>query len=313
MRAVAAAALFLASAGLAAAQDWPSRPIQLMNPYSPGGVTDLMARSLAGEMSALLGQSVVVVNRDGAAGAIGSGIVAAARGDGYSLLFAPALVATVLPAMRPSLGYGADAFAPVCHTFENAMALAVRPDSRFRTVAEVIEEARRRPGVLKYGHQGIGSIPHLAMSELVLSTRADIAHIPYRGDAAVITDLGSGDLDLAAVVMGALVGRDLRILGVFAEARHPRFPDAPTFLEQGFAVQQTSFGGLLAPRDTPVAVLDRLEQACRVAAASEGYRTAAARGNQPTIYYRDRAEFARRLEDDRQRKGAIIKALNITE
>jgi tripartite-type tricarboxylate transporter receptor subunit TctC len=284
-----------------------------MNPYSPGGITDMMSRSLAGEMSAHLGQPVVVINRDGAAGAIGTGVVAAARPDGYQLLFVPALVITVLPAMRPDLAYGFDAFDPVCQTFENVMALAVRPDSAFRSIAEVVGFAKANPGRLSYGHQGIGSIPHLATSELVLATGVEIAHIPYRGDAAVLTDLAKGDIDLGAVVMGSLVGREFRILGVFAEDRHPRFPEVPTMREQGFAVQQSSFGGLLAPKGTPAAILQQLEQACAQAAASESYRTVAARANQPTVYYRDRAEFARRLEDDRRRKSEIIKTLKITE
>jgi tripartite-type tricarboxylate transporter receptor subunit TctC len=311
MRLLIAVTIALACVPDVSAQTFPAKPIQIVNPYQAGGTTDVLTRALVGEMAKELGQPFVVLNRDGAAGGIGTALVAKAAPDGYTLGFVPALTLTVLPHMRKDSGYSSRDLAPVCHAFENVMALAVKPDSPFKTAADFVAKAKAEPGKVKYGHQGIGSIPHLAMSELKRKTGIDVVDVPYRGDNPVLLDLASGAIDAGAVVAGVLAGRDVRVIGIFAEARHPKMPDVPTFRELGFDVTQSSFGGIVAPAGTPAPILDALERACAKAAASEAYRAAAERGFQPALYYRGRAAFAARLEEDERTKLAILRELKL--
>jgi tripartite-type tricarboxylate transporter receptor subunit TctC len=293
----------------AQAQDYPARVVQIVNPYQAGSTTDVLARGLAVGLSSRLGQQFVIINRAGAGGATGSASVARADADGYTLLFAPALVASVLPADRPvETGYAADALVPVCQTFSNAMVLAVRADSPLRSVADLVKAAQAKPGALNYGHQGPATIPHLAMEEFLDAAKIKIAGVPYRGAPAVATDLLGGRLDVASIVQGtASANREgIRLLGIFAEERHPAFPETPTVKEQGFDVSPTSFGGIMAPAGTPEPVLAKLEQACAAAAHDDAYRTVAKGGGQPGNYYADRKTFAARLQRDIAVKKALL-------
>lgn len=295
-----------------AQQDYPSRTVQIVNPTLAGSTTDALARVLAVGLSTRLGQQFVVVNRAGVGGAIGTASVARADPDGYTLLFGAIYVLSVLPALRSSeAGYEPDALTPVCQTVSNAMMLVVRPDSPFRSVQDLVEAARRNPGRLNYGHQGAGSIPNLAMEEFIEAAKVRINAVPYRGDPAVLTDLLGGNIDLAALVQGTVPGQNVRILGIFAEERHPAFPDAATFKEQGFDVAPLSFGGLLAPSGTPEPIVGRLAQACESAAKDQTYAAAAQRGGQPPTYYADRATFRARLERDIETKRRLLTRMGL--
>ena len=296
----------LFSLDMAMAQPWsPDRPITILNPYAAGSTTDQLARALAAGMAPRLGQPVVVVNRDGAAGGVGTAQAARAAADGHALLFAPAVVLSVLPA-RGEVGFTAASFTPICQSFENAMAIAVRPESPFTSLADLVAAARARPGALTYGHQGIASIPHLAAIELAEVARVEVQDVPYRGEPAVVTDLRAGRVDFAVLVMGSLAAGGLRTLGVFAPERHPLLPDAPTVMEQGFAVAPTSFGGLFAPAGTPAPVISRLEAACLEAAREEAYRSVAARMFQPIRPEADAAGFQARLARDVADKRRLL-------
>ena len=216
-----------------AQQDYPNRIVQIVNPYQAGSTTDVLARGLAVGMASRLGQQFVVVDKPGAGGALGTASVARAEPDGYTLLFAPALVVSVHPAARSDTGYEASALSPICQTFSNAMALAVRPDSPFQSLADLVGAARAKPGGLNYGHQGPSTIPHLAMEEFLDSAKLEINGIPFRGEPVVMTDLIGGRLDVAAIVLGSATGGNVRLLGIFADERHRAFPDVPTVKEQG--------------------------------------------------------------------------------
>jgi tripartite-type tricarboxylate transporter receptor subunit TctC len=289
-----------------AQHDYPSRIVQIVNPYQAGSTTDVLARALAVGLSSRLGQQFVVVNRPGAGGALGAVSVARSEPDGYTLLFAPALVVSVLPAARGDTGYDANSLAPVCQTFSNAMALAVRPDSPFKSLADLVRAARERPGQLNYGHQGPSTIPHLAMEEFLDAAGLKINGIPYRGDPAVMTDLLGGRLDVAAIVLGSAREQNVRLLGIFADERHPSAPQAATVKEQGFDVSPTSFGGLMAPARTPPEVVSKLETACAQAAADDAYITTARRAFQPGNYYADREAFHARLQHDIEVKKRLL-------
>jgi tripartite-type tricarboxylate transporter receptor subunit TctC len=306
MRAFAASAFTASLLAGAQAQDYPSRFVKIVNPYVAGSTTDVLARALSFGMTSRLGREFVVENRPGAGGAIGTLSVVRADPDGYTLLFAPALVVSVHPQARGDTGYKPDALVPVCQTFVNAMALAVRPDSPLKSVADLVAAAKARPGALNYGHQGPLTIPHLAMEEFLLAASIDIKDIPFRGDPLVMTDLLGGRLDVASVVLGSVAGQNVRLLGIFSETRHSSFPDIPTVKEQGYDVSPASFGGLFAPVGTPAAVVMKLGTACAAAAKDNTYANAAKNAAQPADYYADATTLAQRLKRDIEGKARVL-------
>jgi tripartite-type tricarboxylate transporter receptor subunit TctC len=293
--------------GAARAQsDYPNRVVRIINPYVAGSTTDVLSRALAVGLSSRLGQQFIVENRPGAGGALGTATVARADADGYTVLFAPALVLSVHPQARKDTGYKPDALIPVCQTFTNAMALAVPNDSPIKNVADLVAAAKQKPGALNYGHQGILTIPHLAMEEFLQNAKIDIKGVPFRGEPLVMTDLLGGRLDVASIVLGSASGQNVRVIGVFSETRHSAFPNVPTVKEQGYDVSPASFGGLLAPAATPAAVVAKLASACAGAAKDEIYATTAKRAAQPDDYYADAAVFKQRLQRDIERKAAVL-------
>jgi tripartite-type tricarboxylate transporter receptor subunit TctC len=302
--ALVTAGVFFTSAH--AQSDYPNRVVKVVNPYVAGSTTDILARALSAGMSSRLGQQFIVENRGGAGGAIGTASVARSDADGYTLLFAPALVLTVHPQDRTDTGYKPDALVPVCQTFINAMALAVRPESPIKNIADLVAAAKQKPGVLNYGHQGVVTIPHLAMEEFLQAAAIDIKDIPFRGEPLVMTDLLGGRIEVASIVLGTAAGQNVRVIGVFAETRHPAFADVPTVKEQGYDVSPASFGGLLAPAGTPAPVVAKLSEACAAAAQDETYRTVAQRAAQPPDYFDNAAGFKARLDRDTAAKARVL-------
>jgi len=302
------AALALAAPVLAQT-DYPNKPVRIINPFVAGSTTDVLARALGAGLASRLGQPFVVENRGGAGGAIGTAAVARADADGYTLLFAPALVLSVHPQDRADTGYRTDSLVPICQTFINAMALVVRPESPIRSVADLVAAAKAKPGALNYGHQGSMTIPHLAMEEFLIAANLDIRDIPFRGEPLVIADVLGGRLDVASIVLGSAVGQNVRVIGVFGESRHPGFPDVPTVREQGYDVSPASFGGLMAPAGTPAPLLARLSEACTAAANDAAYRAVAERAAQPPNFFDNAAGFRARLERDISAKARVLARL----
>lgn len=299
------AAIALTTPALAQS-DYPNRVAKIVNPYVAGSTTDILARALASGLSNRLGQQFIVENRAGAGGALGTAQVARSDADGYTLLFAPALVLSVHPQDRADTGYKPDALIPVCQAFVNAMALAVRPDSPIKNIADLVAAAKAKPGALNYGHQGAVTIPHLAMEEFLLAAGIDIKDIPFRGEPLVMTDLLGGRIDVASIVLGTAAGQNVRVIGVFSETRHPAFKDVPTVKEQGYDVSPISFGGLLAPAGTPAPIVTKLADACAAAAKDEAYRAVAERAAQPPDYFDDAKGFKARLDRDTAAKARVL-------
>ena len=179
-----AAALLLAL-GTAQAQTYPARSVQMLLGFSAGASVDLMARAVADEMSTILGQRFLVVNREGASGVVAMQAVAAAAPDGYLLGVGPATPITNVPHVQPRLPYKTDSFEYVCQTFRNDFTVAVRADSPYRTLDELLAAARKEPGKLSYGHAGHASIPHLAAVGLLQKAGVTALDVPYKGDAAM--------------------------------------------------------------------------------------------------------------------------------
>lgn len=308
-------ALALTSACLghaAQAADWPERPLQVVVPFAAGGGLDANARSFSQALAEELRTGVTVINRDGAAGTIGLQAVAAARADGYTLAFTPAVSLTSEPHRMPSLQYRLDSFKPVCQVFDNIFAIVVRGDSPLRSVGDLLERARQEPGAVTYGTSGTGSIPHLGTADIEAAARVDLTHVPYKGDGPMLQDVLAGRLSFGAMLASSVTAQvqagTLRLLAVYADQRHPAFAQVPTLTEAGVPVVQLSFGGLLAPADTPAPVVQRLQTACEQATRSAAYREWAARAGQ-LVSYRPAAEFQQRLRQDSEAKAATLRRL----
>ena len=311
--AACAAALVAVTLPAQAQADYPNRVVKIVVPYGAGSVPDILARGLAPGLSSRLGsQQFIIENKVGGSGALGTLSVARADADGYTLLFAPALVLSVLPQARGTeANYKPDSLTPLCQTFVNTMGLVVRPDSPIKSVTDLVAEAKKRPGALNYGHPGVLTIPQLAMEEFMQTAAVDIKDIPFRTGPQSIAELLGGRIDVVTLVVGTEVGQNVRVIGVFGEKRLAALPDVPTVKEQGFDVSPASFGGLLAPAGTPAAIVSRLASTCAAAAKDDGYATIARRAGQPAEYYDDASAFRNRLTRDIESKARVLARLKV--
>ena len=305
---VAAIGLLAGEAGAQTA--YPLKPVQVIVGFSAGGSVDVMARTLVNVISAQLGQPFVIVNRDGASGSIGFGQLANAQPDGYTLGAGPTTPISIAPHLMKNIKFGVDSFEYICQSFENVFTVAVPLDSPFKSMTEVIAAARASPGKLSFGHSGVGTVPHLSVANLVYRTGIDVPAIPYRGEASMFADLMAGRIPVGSPSVALAVGQKVRVLAVFADSRHPAFPEAPTFSELGMPSMPPGFNGLFAPKGTPREVRAVLERACEQAVQTESFRSTAQRLSQ-RIAYLNGAAFAERAATDYRYKGEVIKALDI--
>ena len=304
------AALFGIADTAPAQTAYPHKPVQVIVGFSAGGSVDVMARTLINVISAQLGQSFVIVNRDGASGSIGFGQLANAQPDGYTLGAGPTTPISIAPHLMKNIRFRVDSFEYICQSFENVFTVAVPLDSPFRSMMEILAAARASPGKLSYGHSGVGTVPHLAVANLVYRSGIDVPAIPYRGEASMFVDLVAGRIPFGSPSVALAVGQRVRVLAVFADSRHPAFPEAPTFSELGMPSMPPGFNGLFAPKGTPRDVLAVLERACEQAVQTESFRSTAQRLSQ-RIAYLNGAAFAERAGADYRYKGEVIKALEI--
>lgn len=252
----------------------------------------------------------MIVNRDVASGSIGFGQLANATPDGYTLGAGPTTPISIAPHLMKNIKFGVDSFEYICQSFENVFTIAAPLDTPFRSVADILDAARANPGKLSYGHLGVGTVPHLSVANLVLRSAIGVPAIPYRGGASMFVDLIAGHINFGSPSVALAGGQKVRVLAVFADSRHPAFPDAPTFAELGMSSMPPGFNGLFAPQGTPREVLGVLERACAEAVQTETFRAVAQRLSQ-RIAYLTGVPFAERALADYRYKGEIIKALDI--
>lgn len=305
-----AVAALVATLGPARAQKYPEKPVQLIVHFNPGAVVDILGRTFAEEMSQILGQQFVVVNREGAAGVIGNSALAQARPDGYTLAFTPPGSIVIQPHLKKDLPYTLESFAPICQVFENQFVVLVGPTSRFKSLTEIVDFARANPGKLSWGVFGVGSVPHLQFHSLLLAAKVQMTQVPYRSVAQMTTDVSSGQLDLGITAFGSFGAAPVRVIVALGKERSELYPDVPSAGELGFRVSDPAYGGLVAPRGTPPEVLQTLESACAKAAQSERWKTVLKRTGSPGPYL-DSAGYAKRLRDDSQAKGELVRILDI--
>ena len=290
---------------------WPSRPIEMIVPWTAGGGVDIVARAMAQVMSEQLGQNVFVSNRDGAAGTIGFRALAAAPADGYMLGAGPATPITNAPYLVKGVRYDADSFEYICQYFENVFAVVVNANSGFTTAREFIAAAASSPVKLNYGSPGVGSIGHLSAENMAEALKLNIQHVPFRGDAAALPVLLKGDLDFLVPAVSSVRGQNVRVLAVFSDQRHPTLPQVPTARELGVSVSVSQgLNGIFAPKGLPPPVKAALERACALAVRSDAVARAA-QNTGVTIDYLSATRFRDRSVADYKFKGELIKRLGL--
>ncbi|WP_426959484.1 tripartite tricarboxylate transporter substrate binding protein [Muricoccus radiodurans] len=287
-RGVLGAALTLPAAALAQ-EGWPNRPLRLIVPYAPGGGTDVLARSLAAKVAERIGVPIVVDNRPGGAGNLATRLAAEAPADGHTLLVGNIGPIAVNPSLFPGLQPDpAEALAPVTLLAAAPMLMLVHPDVPARTLSELLDLARARPGALNYGSAGNGSANHLAGAYLALMAGIDIVHVPYRGAGPALNDLVAGTLAMMPASIPAAIGlvRDgrVRALAVSTARRAAVLPEVPTVAEAGVpGYEMSAWYGILVPARTPAPVVDRLQREIAASLVTPELRTRfAAEGAEPS-------------------------------
>lgn len=304
----------------ARAQDFPSRAITVVVGFPPGGQADLAARPVAAALERSLRQPVVVQNRAGGAGAIGSGFVARAPADGYTLLMALSSLA-VIPEAEKLFGrpppYTMEQFAPVALVNADPTMLAVPANAPWQSIADFVRDARARPGDIPYGSSGAYGTLHVAMEMFATAAGIRLLHVPFQGAGPAITALLSGDIKALASAPGTLTqhvqsGR-LRVLGCWGRERAAAFPEVPTFMEAGFPeVEFYIWAGLFAAAATPAPVMARLRDAMRLALQdADLLRAFEAAGSPPR--YLDAPDFARFFAEDSARLVEAVRRIGRVE
>ena len=254
-------ALTLLQTGTVPAADWPSRPVRLVVPFTPGGSTDILARAIAQKLQDALGQPFIVENKSGAGGSIGATEVARASPDGYTLLMGHIGTLAVNPSLYPNLGYDpVTSFAPVALIARVPNVLVVNPSLPVRDVQQLIALAKAKPGKLRYASGGNGSAAHIAMEYFKQRTQTDIEHIPYRGTAPAVTDVMGGQVEMimtgAPAVQQQVKAGKLRALAVSSLTPLASMPDLPTIAASGVPqFEAIQWYGIVAPAQTPAAVI----------------------------------------------------------
>jgi len=257
------------------AQPWPSRTITLVIPFPPGGSTSIVGRVIADKMSQLLGQSIVVDNRGGAGGTVGTKAVARSDPDGYTLLLGYTGTLAIGPSLYRNIGYDPRMdFAPIGMIGNAPSVLVVHPSFQARTVAELIAYAKAHPGEINFGSAGVGTVNHITGEYFARTAGIRLVHIPYKGTGPALSDLLGGHIPMAFVPIPAahanVSAGFLRALAVTSAKRNGLLPDVPTMIEAGLPSFDASlYYGLVAPAGTPRAIVERLNKELRAALASD--------------------------------------------
>jgi len=319
MLAPATALIALFTIGAAFAQDaYPSKPITLIVPFPPGGVADIVGRPFADALSRELKTPVIIENKPGAGGGIGMGFVAKAKPDGYTLLLALSSI-SILPEADKVIGraplYQLDQFAPIARLTADPTVLAVRADSPWKTVAEFVADAKKRPGAISYGSSGNYGTMHMPMEMFAQSAGIKLLHVPFTGAGPAVVALLGGSIDAVAsgpsTVIPHVKAGKLRVLGSWGDKRLVSLPDVTTLSEAGYDAVFFQWSALFAPAGTPEPVLAKLREATRVAAADPRFVGALASVDTP-VQYLDAPEMrrfwdadAKKLADAVQRVGKL--------
>ena len=251
-------------ASTALAQSYPAKPIHLIVPFPPGGPTDIVGRLVGHKLAEALGQPVVVDNRPGAGGTVGSSAAAKAAPDGYTLLYGSTSTLAIAPSLYHDLAYDPrTAFAPISLVSRGPIIAAVNAQLPAKTLKDFIALAKSSPGRINYGSAGSGTPPHLAAELFKTVAGVDLVHVPYKGGGPAVSDLAGGQVQVIfeglPTLLPHLKSGKVRALAITGAKRDPALPEVPTFAEAGLPGYDANFwNGLVAPAGTPAEVIARL-------------------------------------------------------
>lgn len=309
IRTTAVAILALvAAAPSAAAQPYPSRTIEIVVPFPAGANSDLASRPLADALSKALGQPVVVANKDGAAGTLGTAAVANAQPDGYLLGFSAMGVITAQPHLRDDLRYNASSFDYICQVTDVFVVASVSNESPHKSFKDLAAYIRANPEKVTYGHPGPGTVPNLLMLYMSAENGLKLTAVPFRGDALGFNALLGNHIDVLMSADATVAGKNVRTLAVFGDDRLAAMPDVPTTRELGFGSGFGTPNGLFAPKGLPPEVLAKLRAACASAMKSEATLDAMKKARH-NVRYLDGPAFSERVARDSGTIGALIKKI----
>ena len=310
---ILAICLALGSSAVASAQSYPTKPIHIVVPFSPGGITDVLARALGQKLAEAWGQQVVIENRLGGAGHVGTDSVAKAAPDGYTLLVTADATFVTNPHTYSKLLYDpVNDFVPITGLGISPQALIVHPSVPVRTLSDLIELAKKKPGELNYGTFGIGTSGHLNIILLENMTGTKFTPVHYRGAAPGITDVIGGHIQMMIVSIGLVAqpwqAGQLKVLGFGSAARLPQYPDVPTLAESGLpGYEAGSWYGLAAPKGTPRDVVAKLNAETQRIFSDPGFREKFLAPNFIYSIVSSPEAFAERIRLDSAKWGKVIR------
>ena len=320
MKTLLLAALCSIGAGVQAQDAWPTKPITMIAPFPPGGVADIVGRPLAASMEKTLKQPVLVVNRSGAGGAVGTTAVAKAAPDGYTILMSLSSI-SIFPVSDPMNGrpvpYQLPDFAPIALVTADPTVLVVAGDSPYRTIHEFIAAAKAYPSQMNYSSSGMYGTLHVAMEMFASAAGVRMFHVPYQGGGPAVAALLGGQVHALASGPAAAVGQiragKMRALAGWGDKRLPMMPELPTFKELGYPeVEFYIWSGVFAPAATPAPVLARLREAVRAAVADPLFKGPMEKVATP-ISYMDAPEFRAFLAKDAARLKVAVEKIGKVE
>ena len=311
-----ACAAALAPLGAASAQEYPAKPIHVVNPWPPGGSSDAIARPIMARLAERIGQPVVFENKSGASGSLGTSTVARAKPDGYTMLIADVTPLLIVPALRTDLSYDSkNDFEPVTQMTSAALVLVVRSDIPAKNVQELVAYAKERPGKLSFASAGNGSITHLAGEMFMARTGIQALHVPFQGQSPTLTALMGGQVDMgflnASGIASQLASDKLRALAVTTPKRYEEFPDLPTVAETYPGFEAVSWYGLVVPKGTPADIVARLNKEV-VAVLREPEMASMLKSRGVAVEGTSTADFRAKIEQDSAQWTEVVKRANIT-
>jgi tripartite-type tricarboxylate transporter receptor subunit TctC len=311
-----AAAMITSAFAPAQAQDFPTRPITLVIPFAPGGSTTIVGRGVAEKMSELLGEKIIIDNRPGAGGTVGTRAVAKSEPDGYTLLLGYTGTLAIGPSLYKNVGYDPRKdFAPIGMIGNAPNSLVVNPSFPAKTLAELIDYAKANPGKVNFGSAGAGTASHITGEYFARAAGITLVHIPYKGTGPALTDLLGGHIPMAFAPIPAshsnVAAGKLRALAVTSTARSGLLPDVPTIAESGISGFDASlYYGLAAPAGTPRPIIDKLNKALREALASDVVKRQL--GNDGTdITPGSPEDYAALIDKDEKKWAQLVKASGV--
>ena len=318
--ALAATLLGVVVAFAAAAQsDYPTKTVTMIVPFPPGGVADITARPLAEAMGRHLQHTVVVENKAGAGGGVGMQYVARAKPDGYTVLLALSSI-SIIPEADKVLGrdpmFLLNQLVPIARFTADPTVLAVRADGPYKSVADLVEAARKSPGTIPYGSSGNYGTMHVPMEMLNAVAGTKMLHVPFTGAGPAVVGLLGGQVEALSTgpstVMGHLKGGKVRVLATWGEARHPALPDVPTLKELGYDAQFSQWTGLFVPAGTPDAAIAKLREAARFAVNDATFQVSLGKVETP-IQYLDQPQFRAFWDADARKLAEVVKKIGKVE